>query len=205
MDLSPLRGYFTFGLNKIYLMFNRIDLKLSYHVAVNPLVIQQSVKEIEALSCPSFLSFRAARKVIQHLDHIFFVATGGPYTFRKDLSREIHEGYTATYVAMQIAFYMGFQKVFLIGVDHNFIVKGRPNETQVLEGEDPNHFDSSYFANNAWRLPDLEGSELSYRLAKFYYTRDGRQIYDATLDGKLKIFPKISFQEALKKCRELNL
>jgi len=49
-------------------------------------------------------------------------------------------------------------------------------------------------------LPDLETSEVTYQLAKCYYKLDGREIFDATIDGKLQIFPKIFYEEALKIC-----
>ncbi|MEM1218328.1 MAG: hypothetical protein AAGH79_05430, partial [Bacteroidota bacterium] len=39
MDLSPLADYHTFGLNKIYLMEEKVDLNLSYLVSTNALVI----------------------------------------------------------------------------------------------------------------------------------------------------------------------
>jgi hypothetical protein len=200
MDLSPLKNYHTFGLNKIYLIFDRVDLNLSYHVAVNPLVIEQSVQEFESLSCPSFLSYRDACNVIRPLKHIYFLFTRGYHSFKANLLEEISDGYTVTYVAMQIAYYMGFSKLFLIGVDHNFNSPGNPNEKQFLQGNDTNHFDPRYFGNKEWHLPDLEASELSYHLARFYFKIADRQIYDATVNGKLQIFTKISFEEALNMC-----
>ncbi len=198
MDLKPLKYYHTFGLNKIFLMFQKVDLNLSYHVAVNRFVIEQSAYEFEAFTCPSFLSFRAARDKVRHLEHIYFIETGGvPFMFQEDIKRKLFEGYTVTFVALQIAYYMGFQTCYLIGVDHSFKTSGNPNEIQFLTEEDQNHFDSRYFLNNKWQLPDLEGSELSYHLAKFHFERSGRKIYDATVDGKLHIFPKISFDKAI--------
>jgi len=200
MDLTPLKRYHTFGLNKIFLIFNKVDLDLSYHVAVNPLVIEQSAREFESMACPSFLSYSGARGVVRNSDNIYFTFSGGPFTFQEQITNPIHEGYTVTYVAMQLAYYMGFSRVFLIGVDHNFKAPGSPNEKQLLSGEDPNHFDPSYFSGKEWHLPDLEGSELAYHLARFHYNRDGRQIFDATVDGKLQIFSKISYASALEAC-----
>jgi len=205
MDLSPLKNYHTFGLNKIYLMKERVDLNLSYHVAVNPLVILQSVTEFEALSCPTFLSYRSAHNIIKDLNHVNFLSTNGSYLFQTDLRKQMDEGCTVTYVAMQIAYYMGFTTVFLIGVDHNFTTNGNPNEQQLLQGSDINHFHPNYFSNNEWHLPDLEGSELAYYMARFFFHRNGRKIYDATIDGKLRIFPKISFEEALDICGKKRL
>lgn len=201
MDLSQLKGRYTFGLNKIHLLLERVDLDLSYHVAVNSLVIEQSIRAFEALDCPSFLSFGAARGLTREFDKIHLLATDSffpaAYSFYPDPLQPITEGYTVTYVALQLAYYMGFRQVFLIGVDHNFVCQGSPNEEQRLGGEDLNHFDPRYFSNMSWHLPDLEASELSYHLARFFYNRDGRQIFDATLGGKLQVFPKISYRQAL--------
>jgi hypothetical protein len=164
------------------------------------LVIEQSAKEFEGLSCPSFLPYKTARDLVSHIEHIYFIATGGVFSFQDEITREIYEGYTVTYVAMQIAYYMGFSKVFLIGVDHNFKAFGNPNEKQFLQGNDTNHFDPNYFKNKEWHLPDLKASEFAYHLANSHFASSGRQIYDATVDGKLQVFPKISFEQAVKLC-----
>lgn len=202
MDLNLLNDYHTFGLNKIFLMFGRATFRPTYHVAVNPLVIQQSAKEFESLQCPSFLSYRPSRKIVKALDHINYIFTGGPVTFCQDLTAALNEGWTVTYVAMQIAYYMGFNNVFLVGVDHNFTTTGAPNEQQRLTGPDANHFDPEYFGNQEWHLPDLRGSEISFHLAKFFYERDGRNIYDATVAGKLQIFSKLSYEDAIAFCKK---
>lgn len=202
MDLDRLGDYYTFGLNKIHLLFDRGTFRPSYHVAVNPLVIEQSVKTFEDLPCPSFLSFRPSQGKVMPLEHINFIMTGEPLTFCENLIEKVYEGWTVTYVAMQIAYYMGFKNVYLIGVDHNFKTTGAPNEKQFLKGNDVNHFDPNYFGNKEWHLPDLQGSEISYNIAKFFYERNGRRIYDATIDGKLQIFQKISFNNALEACNK---
>jgi hypothetical protein len=199
MDLTPLNKYHTFGMNKIYLLPDIVDLGLSYYVAVNPFVIEQSISQIEDLKCPSFLSYDAGYDKISHLEHIHFIRTGGPFTFSEDLAGTVNEGHTVTYVAMQAAFYMGFREVILIGVDHNFTSKGDPNSTQTLRGSDENHFHPGYFSGQKWQLPDLAASEAAYSSAKYFYERDGRRIMDATVDGKLNVFQKISFSDALER------
>jgi len=87
-----------------------------------------------------------------------------------------------------------------VGVDHNFVARGTPNEKQFMTGPDLNHFDPDYFSGQEWQLPDLEGSELAYRMAQFFFRRDGREIFDATVGGNLDIFPKITYEEALNRC-----
>lgn len=203
MDLERLNGYHTFGLNKIYLMFEKISVDLSYHVSVNKLVIEQSISEFKELDCSSFLSYQKSINLVDSSKNVNFIYTSGrPYMFQTDMTKALCEGNTVTYVAMQIAFYMGFERVFLIGVDHNFKCNGNPNEKQFLKNADLNHFDSRYFENQEWHLPDLEASELSFRLADFHFKREGKKIYDATENGKLFIFEKISFEKSLDLCKK---
>jgi hypothetical protein len=71
-----------------------------------------------------------------------------------------------------------------------------------MQGNDINHFDSNYFKNKEWQLPNLKTSEAAYVLAKYFYNKNGRKIYDATVNGRLNIFPKMSFEEALKRCKQ---
>jgi hypothetical protein len=90
---------------------------------------------------------------------------------------------------------MGFEEVILIGVDHSFSTKGPANETVVSQGDDPNHFAPNYFGKGfRWQLPDLEASEQAYRLARRAFEADGRRVLDATIGGKLTVFPKVNYE-----------
>ena len=99
-----------------------------------------------------------------------------------------------TNVALQLAFHMGFQQVILIGVDHNFASRGEANKTVVSHGDDLNHFAPNYFGKGAkWQLPDLDTSEVGYTFASEAYRKAGREVLDATVGGKLTIFPKVDY------------
>jgi hypothetical protein len=194
MDLGFLQNEVTFGMNRIYLLFKELGFRTSYYVAVNDLVLEQCAEEIESLEMPRFIGWRG-RKWFKDPDIYFLDADyTPPAEFSNDITRRIFEGSTVTFVAMQIAYFMGFQEVILIGVDHNFATKGAPNVTVVSQGEDHDHFSTEYFGKGfRWQLPDLAASEEAYKLAKIGFESNGRRILDATVDGKLTIFPKISY------------
>ncbi|MCZ6744777.1 MAG: hypothetical protein O7D31_08910 [Alphaproteobacteria bacterium] len=117
----------------------------------------------------------------------------GP-SFSTDIAYGVWEGATVTYVAMQVAYYMGFSRVILVGVDHHFETKGAPHKEIVSEGNDTNHFDNNYFGKGfRWNLPDLATSELAYSIARLQFESDNREIIDATVGGKLTVFRKIEF------------
>jgi hypothetical protein len=193
-DLSRLRGEFTFGVNRIYLMFPELGFPTSYYLSVNSLVIEQCAEDIRALPIPKFLSWRSHNLVKPTEDMAFLHTTYSGPMFARDARGRIWEGATVTNVALQLAFHMGFETVILIGVDHSYNTRGKPNTTVVSQGDDPNHFHAGYFGKGfRWQLPDLDTSERGYHLARAAYESAGRQVLDATIGGKLAIFPKIDY------------
>lgn len=199
MDLGKLNDYYTIGLNKIFLIFEKTGLNIDYHVCVNRFVIEQCTQDFIRMRCPSFISYKHRNETLEKSDKVYFVGDiHSRWKFFEDITKGISQGSTVTYAALQIAFYMGFKRVFLIGVDHNFARKGTPHKVETMKEDDSSHFDPNYFKGMKWQLPDLEGSERAYRMAKDHYEKNNRLILDATVDGKLDIFPKILFEEALK-------
>ena len=196
-DMRLLRGERTFGLNRIYMMFDELGFETTFHVVVNEHVVQQCAADFRGIKAPLFTTAPNRVFLDGAANTAYLNPIVGPY-FSRNLSRGIWEGYTVTYAAMQIAYYMGFSKVVLVGVDHRFAVSGTPNELVESRGPDPNHFDPSYFPKGfKWQLPDLENSEVAYRLARRVFEEDGRLIADATVGGALTVFPKLSLAEAL--------
>lgn len=193
-DVSKLKDELTFGMNRVYLAFPEWGFATSYFVCVNDLVIEQTVAEIQALQMPKFLSWRSRRYIEPDQHTMFLHSTYDGPTFATDARRRLWEGATVTYVSLQLAYYMGFETVILIGVDHNFSAKGTPNTTVVSQGEDKDHFNAGYFgAGFRWQLPDLDTSEISYAMARQAFEADGRQVLDATIGGKLTVFPKVDY------------
>ncbi len=193
-DLSKLKNEYTLGQNRIYLAFPELGFTTSYYLSVNDLVIEQSAADIQSLIMPRFIGWRG-HKWIKPQDNLYFVHT--TYTgekFAKDIRGRIWEGGTVTYTSLQVAYYLGFSQVILVGVDHNYVTQGKPNATVVSQGDDPNHFNPNYFGKGfRWQLPDLLQWEDAYRLARRTYEADGRCVQDATIGGKLQVFDKVDY------------
>lgn len=174
-----LEKYPTFGTNRIYRL-----LAPTYYVCVNPLVLEQFGDEIlQVHSCCKFLAAGEGPDIL-HLRSI-----GSPL-FSYCPYDWIYEGYTVTFVAMELAYFMGFREVGLVGVDHRYTFEGEPNAATMLNGDDPNHFDPEYFKGALWNHPDLKRSEEAYRLAKDAFECDGRNIMNLGPDSALDVFPK---------------
>ncbi len=197
-DLGLLAGEHTFGLNRLYLMFDKLGFATEFHVVVNRHVVEQCAAELLAVPGRLFSTWPNRDLLGGRSDAIFLHQVVGPI-FSRDPSRGIWEGATVTYVAMQLAYFFGFQEVLLVGVDHRFSTQGPPHKLVTTETRDTNHFDPNYFGKGfRWQLPDLETSEIAYGLARRAFEANGRRIVDCTVDGALTVFPKSDLAQALR-------
>jgi hypothetical protein len=171
----------------------------SFYLCVNDLLIQQFISEIAAIPCRlKVLDWAAAAEHTSRYPDLVCIPFLPTYRFHTDITKGWYMGGTVTFTAMQLAYYLGFSQVLLIGVDHRFNTTGPAGKAVVSQGPDSNHFHPDYFGKGVkWHLPNLEESENAYRLAKTAFEADGRQIIDCTLDGALTIFPKERLEECL--------
>jgi hypothetical protein len=189
-DLGRLRDV-TFGANRIYLLHQP-----TYFTCVNELVLEQFQGDIAALPCPTFLNWDR-RGLFGDRAQYVCLAMGLEDRFGADVTEPIASGGTVTFVALELAYYMGFHEVVLLGVDHSFVDKGTPNRTETRTASvDANHFHPSYFPQGSkWQLPDLHRSELAYARAREAFERAGRRIVDATIGGQCPVFVRARFVE----------
>ena len=196
-NLDLLSNEKTFGLNRIYLHFADTSFRPTYYTAVNELVLEQFSSEISKLSMPKFLNWnRRSFFEVSTPDIVFLksnMVTNDSFQF--DIENSIVFGATVTFTALQIAYYMGFQKVILVGLDHKYAEKGLPNQTEVrINEKDESHFHPDYFPKGIkWQLPDLLRSEIDFSIARNAFEKDGREILDATIDGNCQVFKKIDY------------
>lgn len=191
--LAFLKKYPTFGTNRIYLLK---DFTATYYACINPLVIQQSRDEINA--------YKAKAKFIAeaHAGDIhgsYGLVSTGAQLFSFNPAAYVYEGFTVTFVCLQLAFFMGFETVLLVGVDHKYKTDGTPNQETTWQGDDPNHFSPEYFKGTKWNNPDLVRSTQAYQLAEKAFRENGRRILNLTPDSALNVFKKESIQKWLNK------
>lgn len=196
-DLSLLGGVFTFGLNKINLLFDRSPFRPSCIVAVNQFVLEQNAGFYNTTDIPLFLDSSAATRV-RPRPNVAFLHSADQRKFARDCSMSIYQGATVTFVALQLAFHMGFRRVALIGCDHSFSAKGAANRAVTATGRDVDHFDPNYFSGGMkWHLPDLAESEANYAIAGEVFVASGGAILNCTEGGKLELFPRAVLEDFL--------
>ena len=201
VDFSLLKENFSIGLNRIYLLEKEVGFLPDYLVVVNDLVLSQFSDDLNFLETNKFFPFKYKNKFHENRGKNYFFSPSLSINdgFSKNFSDVVYTGGTVTFVALQLAFFLGFKEVILLGLDHDFVEKGIPNKTEIRSQDvDQSHFHPEYFPKGVkWQLPDLVRSEIAYSLAKEFYEKHGRSIVDATEGGKCEIFKKVNLVEYL--------
>ncbi len=193
VDFSLIGNVFTFGLNKINLIFDESEFRPSCIVAVNPYVIEQNSAYFSSSEIPLFLDRCALRYGVRKRRDLYLLDSCDFPFFARNCAMSIYQGFTVTYVALQLAYHMGFTRVALVGCDHDYPSEGVPNSVVRNNDKDSAHFSENYFSDNeAWQLPDLAASELFYDIARRCYEENGRSIVNASARSKLTIFQRKS-------------
>ncbi|EKD87628.1 MAG: hypothetical protein ACD_35C00310G0002 [uncultured bacterium] len=196
-NLDLLANEVTFGLNRIYLNFDESPFRPTYQVIVNELILEQCANEILRLNMPKFLNWnRRSLFQINNANTMFLKSKMViKDSFQYDLTHPLVVGATVTFVALQLAYYMGFSKVILIGLDHDYTESGIPSKSEIRTSDtDKDHFHKNYFPKGfRWQLPDLLRSEIDFSIARKAYEADGREIIDSTIGGKCPVFNKAEF------------
>ena len=196
MEFEQLDDFTVFGLNKINLISGNFIERLDFIVCTNVNIINQNKEFLSTTNANLFLSHFAIREGIKLRKNISLLHMSDIPSFTEDISFSVFEGHTVTYVALQIALYMGFKYVGLVGCDHRYPYGGDPNELISLYEKDTGHFCEDYFQKGQkFNAPDLKASELYYDRARVAYEKSGRTIYNLTPSSNLDVFPKLHLDE----------
>ena len=116
------------------------------------------------------------------------------FRFSDDAARGLYNSSTVMYTAAQLAAWMGFTEIFLIGVDHHFRVS-RNNQGQIVVDKNArDYFSEKYNADREnLYIPNTEKSTLTYIAMKHHCDARGIRVYNATRGGKLEVFPRVDF------------
>lgn len=207
-DLSQLASEFTFGVNSIFLKTEETGFRPTFYMVEDSHVIDDNLQAIIDFDATHKFFLSLYKSKIPPADNVYFLEGdlgfyrgthpfGGIPRFSRDISEVVFAGQTVTYVNMQLAYYMGFSEVYLIGMDFSYlkpdsiIEKGK---TWISTEDDPNHFHPSYFGpGKKWHDPQLDKVALNYEKAKQVFETNGRKLANATIGGQLEIFERVDY------------
>lgn len=215
LDLTKLEGEYTFGVNAIYLNYDKMKFHPTFYVVEDNLVAEDRGSEINQYKGPKYKFFGTYLNYILHKDeNTMYMNVLRNYAdeknfpmFSNNCVRYLGVGGSVTYLCLQLAYFMGFEEVYMVGFDHNYkipenavISNHRKTGFDILSTEDdPNHFSPDYFGKGyRWHDPNVERMEVGFRKARKFFEATGRKVYNATLGGHLEAFERINYNNLFK-------
>lgn len=108
--------------------------------------------------------------------------------FSTDFSRKSYMGSTVTYNALQLAAYLGFQEIYLLGVDFSYF--GHSDKDMPY---------THFYPEKSLTSKGYEKQVyLAYQAAQKYAQEHGISIYNASRGGKLDVFERVDLDEVLR-------
>jgi hypothetical protein len=201
-DLDSLKDEVTFACNKIYLAFDETEWRPTYYSILDVLVAENNKATINKLNLCKIFHEDVRPFVDDAADVIWLRGLSEPFVdgeyegrFSTNALEGVYGGWTVIYPQMQLAFFMGIRKIYLIGVDFSFTV---PKSTgrlcasgEVLEHQgESNHFHPEYrMPGETWTMPLLDLQYKAFRAAKRTVETHGGSIFNASRKTALDIFP----------------
>jgi hypothetical protein len=200
VDFDLLKDEITIGMNRIYMMEKINGFLPTYLVSIDEKCqLKQFYEEYNNLKIPCFFTWNQ-KKLFDKKENQLFIKVKFSTGFSKDIvKKQTYNGASVTYTCIQLAYYMGFKEVYLIGKDHKYNCDIKSGNTCVSNGNENNHFiDGYYKKGQVWDAPSYEIEEMAYKIARSVFEEEKRIIKDATDGGNLVIFEKVEFNTLFK-------
>lgn len=196
-DLEKLSGETTFSMNSICLAFDKTNWRPTYYGIQDPRVYGRMKKYIDELNvegkfvsdnilkCYNITNFEDYYIFPLHFLHHLLPNNHNYQTkFSGNAFATIFNGHTITYSLLQLAVYMGFKEIYLLGADCNY-------------GSDMKHHFIDYdIVDSSFALAH-DMMTASYKVAKKYADKHNINIYNATRGGKLEVFERVNLDKVL--------
>lgn len=186
-----------FASNNILKMFDKTIWRPTYYVCEDLLVLQDLQEKINNTK----LNIKIA-PVNYHwfLDgdivdaKYYFQVFSDTEKFSDDIAKHIIGKGTVTTTCVQIATYMGYKEIYLLGIDHNYR-KFINNSGVITENKNiKDYFDEDYAKTMEKKMiPNLEATTKAYEEVKEHCDKIGVKIFNATRGGKLEVYPRADF------------
>ncbi len=200
-DLDKLVNEVSFASNRIYKIFPETKWRPTYFGMIDEGVMAKPgvIDGVNGIKCEKKFFFEESYYIAKKItgDHCFLHSIytrknlNNPH-FSDNLTKKVYSIATVTYMHLQIAAYMGFEKIYLLGVDNSYGKERDRNGNLIVKDGGKSYFGIQDCAENAV-VGDTWESNIAFEYADKYSREHGFRIYNATRGGALECFERVDF------------
>jgi hypothetical protein len=190
-DINKLKTEYTFGVNAVCLLFAELKWKTTYFVISDDKAYKRLNSELPKEDTKNIFISSRKRETI-NADYTLipknvrnsFLTTNKYKKFSNDIHANCFDATTVVFNTMQIAVYMGFKEICLLGVDCTY-----------------DNTNKQYSVDHGIRNPYYKsaGRQMieDFKVAKRFTDQFGIKVYNATRGGMLEVFERVDLDEYL--------
>ncbi len=208
-DLDKLKGEHCFAANRIFEIFPYTQWRPEFYLCVDQNVLDDSLQQVSHIDSDYVFIHMEGKKcrIDKECPRIIYVNNFYPFYVKRykyikniipsnDISHHLSGGETVSFDSIQMAVYMGFTQIYLLGVDHDYSRKQYSDGTFVYDPDIKDYFGN--IESKPYNIQNIETGTKAYESALEYAEKNGIEILNATRGGRLEVFPRVSFNDIVK-------
>lgn len=195
-DLNLIREEKAFGLNRLYQLYEKTDWRPDYYCYGDYKLYREDPIDLTSVAKKNVFVSQYMRPLTKNSEKIVEVANNWldhwynhaseQMRYTPDLLKGTYCCFTVTNFAIDIAAYMGFKEIYLLGVDCNYT--GPAQHAKGIED-----------TNEDWAMRKQNQNSMlkGYAFKKECMDKQGVQVFNCTRGGKLEVFPRKRLEDVL--------
>lgn len=217
MDLTVLKSEITMAVHSFYLHKDisviqptyYCNAQWEYNEKITEEVIEAYLRDLKKHVGKSQYFFSVKEKRIIDRIQMFAPEEVHYYCYGKDsslyeevdLCQGIMPVHSVPVICIQLAIYMGFKEIYLLGTEHDFLTKKKYayfyDRKQSVTGDTDitTDVDSNLVMKFSDALADAYALWENYKAVKRIAEQNDIKIYNATVGGALDVFPRVDYND----------
>ena len=204
-DLDLIRNEISFAANRIYNIYEKTQWRPTFFMGTDMDILRQEAGNIKKVNpLVMFLNYDASKYFGFNNPNINYLYLKGPFELirnkfvqrgvSRDVSKYATKTQTVTCVSIELAMYMGFEKIYLLGVDHNFS-KYVDSYGKMVEDKTVQNYFLGMKGGDSQAILYVDDTTACYKMVNKCAKDRGIRIYNATRGGKLEVFDRVTLEE----------
>lgn len=188
----------TFACNRIHLVFSKTPWRPTYYFMSDEKLLESDRGVLK--DAPDTICFypERAKDLVKNGNFyhnlIFDYCNEG--RFSTDASIGVYAGSSVTTEMLQFAYYMGYNKIYMIGVDFSYNTTNKNDDKTYTYSGEKNYFIEGYMKpGEVADMPNVKANLLAFNAAREEVEKNGRVIMNATRGGKLEVFERVNLDD----------
>ena len=204
-DLMLIKDEYSFASNGIVHLFDKTEWRPNWYMVVDKVIISQMFSWNKQIfdGIESFVYDREFVEKNRDSMNVHYFTHGGKYSIfpekqcfdkpSEDVSCYFSRSQTIATSMIELAMYLGFTDIYLLGFDHSFPIE-KTSDGKCKRDNNVNHHFAGY-KGKVWNVAYIDAISKAYEQISKYIENRNVRIVNCTRGGHLEIFSRAKLED----------